>query len=51
MQDELVSLNLQFNMAEERAKKMEKENKELVDRWMTRVGQEAEAMNKASKFT
>lgn len=51
VQDELVSLNLQFNMAEERAKKIEKENKELVARWMTRMGQEAEAMNQASKFT
>ncbi|WEW60990.1 autophagy protein 16, interacts with Atg12p-Atg5p [Emydomyces testavorans] len=51
VQDELVSLNLQFNMSEDRAKKLEKDNKELIDRWMARVGQEAEAMNKASKFS
>ncbi|KMU78832.1 autophagy protein 16 [Coccidioides immitis RMSCC 3703] len=51
VQDELVSLNLQFNMSEDRAKKLEKENKELIDRWMARMGQEAEAMNKASKFS
>ncbi|KAL2367064.1 hypothetical protein RJZ57_008606, partial [Blastomyces gilchristii] len=51
VQTELVSLNLQFNMAEERSKKLETENKELVDRWMARMGQEAEAMNKASKFS
>lgn len=51
MQNELVSLNLQFNMAEEKAKRIERENKELVDRWMARMGQEADAMNKASKFS
>jgi hypothetical protein len=51
VQDELVSLNLQFNMAEERAKKLGKENKELVDRWMARIGQEADEMNRASKFS
>lgn len=38
-------------MAEEKARKFEKENKELVDRWMARMGQEAEAMNDASKFS
>ncbi|EGD90091.1 hypothetical protein H112_02562 [Trichophyton rubrum D6] len=51
VQDELVSLNLQFNMAEERAKRFEEENQQLVDRWMARMGQEAEAMNKASRFS
>ncbi|EER38900.1 conserved hypothetical protein [Histoplasma capsulatum H143] len=51
VQTELVSLNLQFNMAEDRAKRLEAENKELVDRWMARMGQEADAMNKASKFS
>ncbi|EFE42101.1 autophagy protein Apg16, putative [Trichophyton verrucosum HKI 0517] len=51
VQDELVTLNLQFNMAEERAKRFEEENQQLVDRWMARMGQEAEAMNKASRFS
>ena len=51
MQDELVSLNLQFNMAEERSKRLEKENRELVDRWMARMGKEADAMNDASKYS
>lgn len=46
-----MSLNLQFNMAEERAKRFEEENQQLVDRWMARMGQEAEAMNKASRFS
>lgn len=51
VQDELVSLNLQFNMAEDRSKKLERENRELVDRWMARMGKEADAMNDASKFS
>lgn len=50
-QAELAALNLQFNMSEDRARKLEKENTELIDRWMARMGQEAEAMNNASKFS
>jgi len=51
VQDELVSLNLQFNMAEDRAKRLQKENQELIDRWMVRMGKEADAMNNASRFS
>jgi Autophagy protein 16 (ATG16) len=50
VQDELASLNLQLNMAEEKSSKLQNENKELIDRWMARVGKEADAMNDASKF-
>lgn len=50
VQDELASLNLQLNMAEDRSTKLQKENKELVDRWMVRMGKEADAMNEASRF-
>lgn len=50
-QDELATLNLQLNMAEDRTSQLQQENKELVDRWMARVGKEAEAMNDASKFS
>ncbi|KAE8165293.1 autophagy-related protein 16 [Aspergillus tamarii] len=50
-QDELASLNLQLNMAEERSNRLQKENQELVDRWMARMGKEAEAMNEASQFS
>ncbi|CRG83991.1 Autophagy protein 16 [Talaromyces islandicus] len=50
VQDELASLNLQLNMAEDRSSKLQRENKELVDRWMARMGQEADAMNEASRF-
>ena len=51
VQDELVSLNLQLNMSEEKSNRLQKENQELIDRWMARMGREAEAMNNASKFS
>ena len=38
-------------MAEALSRKLEQENKELVDRWMARMGEEADAMNKASNFS
>ncbi|KAJ5340753.1 Autophagy-related protein 16 [Penicillium brevicompactum] len=50
-QDEMATLNLQLNMAEERSTRLRKENQDLVDRWMARMGQEAEAMNDASKYS
>jgi chromosome segregation ATPase len=50
VQDENVTLNLQLNMADEQAKKLKKENQELVDRWMARMGKEAERMNDESQF-
>ena len=49
--DETVSLTLQLNIADDNIKKLQQENKELVDRWMTRMGQEADAMNRASRFS
>ena len=49
--DESVSLILELNMAEEKLQKLRLENKELIDRWMARVGQEADAMNTTSKFS
>ncbi|KAL9123352.1 MAG: hypothetical protein Q9187_000079 [Circinaria calcarea] len=49
--DETVSLTLQLNMAEAQSQTLKAENKELVDRWMARMGEEAEAMNIASKFS
>ncbi|RMZ76306.1 hypothetical protein DV738_g5015, partial [Chaetothyriales sp. CBS 135597] len=50
VQDENVTLNLQLNVAEERAQKLKEENQELIDRWMARMGKEAERMNEESKF-
>ncbi|KAL8999336.1 MAG: hypothetical protein Q9169_001762 [Polycauliona sp. 2 TL-2023] len=49
--DETVSLTLQLNMAEDNVQKLKKENEELVERWMARMGKEANALNDASKFT
>ncbi|KAG0649032.1 Autophagy-related 16 [Hyphodiscus hymeniophilus] len=46
VQDEMISLNLQLNMSEKTAKKLKEENKELIDRWMARIGHEADEMNK-----
>ncbi|KAI9831336.1 MAG: hypothetical protein M1819_005110 [Sarea resinae] len=51
VQDEMISLNLQLNMAEEKTQRLQTENKDLVDRWMARMGREADAMNDASRFS
>ncbi|PHH81153.1 hypothetical protein CDD82_1257 [Ophiocordyceps australis] len=48
-QDEMITLNLQLSMAEKERDKTKKENKDLVDRWMKRKAQEAEALNKANE--
>ncbi|KZZ93856.1 Autophagy-related protein 16 [Moelleriella libera RCEF 2490] len=45
VQDEMITLNLQMSVAEVERDKVKKENKELVDRWMKRMAQEADAMN------
>ncbi|CZR57382.1 related to Autophagy protein 16 [Phialocephala subalpina] len=44
--DEVISLNLQLNMSEQKAKALKSENKDLIDRWMARKGREAEEMNR-----
>ena len=51
VQDEMLSLNLQLNMAEQKSEKLQAENKQLVDRWMERMGREVEQMNERSKWT
>lgn len=51
MHDETVSLTLQLNMAEEHSQKLRRENQELVDRWMARMAEKADAMNDFSKFS
>jgi chromosome segregation ATPase len=48
--DELVSINLQFNLSEQRNTQLETENKELVDRWMKKMREEADDMNEQSKW-
>ncbi|KAH7140662.1 autophagy-related protein 16 [Dactylonectria macrodidyma] len=49
VQDEMIALNLQMAMAEKERDRVKKENKELIDRWMKRMGQEADAMNLANE--
>lgn len=49
-QDEMVAMELQMTLAEERADKLSKENKELVERWMKRMGEEAEKVNRDSRW-
>lgn len=50
VQDEMVGLEMQLNMAEQRSARLGRENKELVDRWMEKVGRDAEALNLESKW-
>ncbi|ETI21252.1 hypothetical protein G647_07597 [Cladophialophora carrionii CBS 160.54] len=50
VQDENVTLNLQLNMAEAQSAKLKRENQELVDRWMARMGKEADRMNEEGRF-
>ncbi|KAI6878350.1 hypothetical protein KC363_g8574 [Hortaea werneckii] len=49
-QDEMVALGLQLNVAEEQKEKLTRENQELVDRWMKRMGEEAERVNRDSRW-
>jgi hypothetical protein len=51
VQTETVSLNLELNMAIQRSEKLKGENQNLIDRWMALKGQEADAMNDASRFS
>lgn len=50
VQDENATLNLQLNVAERDAVQLKKENQELIDRWMKRIGREADKMNEEGKF-
>lgn len=47
----MIALNLQLSMAEKERDRLKKENSELIDRWMKRMGQEADAMNLANEPT
>ena len=48
VQDEMLGLEMQINVAEEKAKALKRENGELVERWMKRIGDEADQMNLGS---
>lgn len=49
--DELDVLHMQLNVHDEKYAKLERENRQLVARFMKRVGQEAEALNAANEPT
>lgn len=50
VQDENAALDLELNVADQQITALKRENQELVDRWMVRMGHEADEMNKAGKF-
>ena len=47
-QDEMVALGLQLNVSEAKAEKLKTENEELVRRWVERMGEEVERVNRGS---
>ena len=49
-QDEMVAQGLQLHIAEEQARKLQEENAELVQRWMKRMGEEVERVNRESRW-
>ena len=49
VQDEMAVLNMELTVAVREKKKAQDETKVLVDRWMKRMGQEAEEMNNANE--
>ena len=49
--DENLSLTLQLNVMEDQNKKLRLENQDLIDRWMARMGREAEVMNEALRYS
>jgi hypothetical protein len=50
LQNEVVSLSLQLNMAEQRVERVVGENTELVERWMRRMAEEADRVNDESRW-
>lgn len=49
VQDEVLTLELQLNVAEQQKAKIAAENKQLIERWMRRARQEADDMNAANE--
>ncbi|KAK9455193.1 autophagy-related protein 16 [Dipodascopsis uninucleata] len=50
LQDEILTYQIQLNVAEDKMTRLENENRELVKRWMERVSREAEKLNDANAF-
>ncbi|KAK7742031.1 autophagy protein 16, interacts with Atg12p-Atg5p [Cytospora paraplurivora] len=49
VQDEVLALDLQLNVAEQQKARIAAENKQLIERWMRRARQEADDMNAANE--
>ena len=49
-QDEMVALGLQLNIAEAKAERLKVENEDLVRRWVERMGEEVERVNRESSW-
>ncbi|KAH8783423.1 autophagy-related protein 16 [Diaporthe sp. PMI_573] len=49
VQDEVLALEMQLNVAEQQKAKIAAENKQLIERWMRRARQEADDMNAANE--
>jgi chromosome segregation ATPase len=45
VQDEMVAMNLQLNMAEKEKERLQKENADLTRRWVEKMEGEAKKMN------
>ncbi|KAF2180896.1 autophagy protein 16 [Zopfia rhizophila CBS 207.26] len=50
VQDEMLALHIQLNLAEDKIKKLEADSEDLTKRWMEKMKQEAESMNMQSGF-
>ncbi|CAO3620925.1 unnamed protein product [Mucor hiemalis] len=50
LQDELAALQLEMVTTEEKNEKLVAENVQLLDRWMSKMNEEAEKMNEATQF-
>lgn len=50
VQDEVLALELQLNVAEQQKTQVAAENKQLIERWMRRARQEADDMNAANEM-
>lgn len=48
VQDENLTLNIELDARDRELRELRADNKQLVDRWMRRVAQDAEAMNLAN---
>ncbi|CAG8739756.1 30093_t:CDS:10 [Gigaspora margarita] len=50
LQDEVATLQLELGKIDERMKDLEKENGQLLQRWLKKMNEEAERMNEANLF-